>query len=260
MGIPAGRILTAGRGRREPLIPAVDLCSPELLEPTMCLRDDVVQRGELDRKLFDEVGLLGDHAHMSRQIRALPDEQAAQVHLELRTVEHPEVAGEALDSDARAGAADHRVEQVVRVIQVTLRVRRQAPPERVGDVRQRTLEVGRQLPGVVAARPAPDAVALDKEDAGARGAQEEERRRDPGDPGADDQHVDRRVGCKRLRRTVRLALSQPRRPVLAVGVERKRLRCRSLSQRERDLNLRHGASGPRSRDPRCCACRRNRPL
>jgi hypothetical protein len=151
------------------------------------------------------------------------------VHLELRAVEHPEVAGEALDAHAGAGVSDHRVEEILRVVDVALRLGGAFPAELVREVRERALEVRRQLPRVVPACAAPDAVALDEQDALPRRAEKEEGGRDPRDARTDDERVDDRVRAERLGRPVRRALREPRRPVGRVGVRDRGPR--SLSQR-----------------------------
>ena len=99
---------------------------------------------------------------MRRQAGPLADEQAAQVHLEMVPVEHAEPARESLDPHRRARLGDHRVEQTVRLFDIALRLGRPLQAELLRDVRQRALEVCRELPRVVAAGAPGDSIALEQ--------------------------------------------------------------------------------------------------
>src|SRR5207237_5543345 len=124
--------------------------------------------------------------------------------------------GESLDGHSGTGLADHRVQQLVRLVDVTLRIGGQSPAELVRDIRQRTLEVGRQLTGVVTGCPPGHTIPLDEHDVAASRTQDEESRGDACDPCANDDDIDRRVGTKRPRRLVWPELDEPRRPVWTI--------------------------------------------
>lgn len=102
-------------------------------------------------------------------------------------------------TDRGAGLADHHVEQVVGIVEATLGVAGQLRAELVCDVRQRALEVGRELSRIPAGCTAGHTIALDEDHAAVARAQDEERRGNPGNPRTHDGDISRRVRMKRLR-------------------------------------------------------------
>jgi hypothetical protein len=108
----------------------------------------------------------------------------------------------------------------VGIVEATLGVAGQLRAELVCDVRQRALEVGRELSRIPAGCTAGHTIALDEDHAAVARAQDEERRGNPGNPRTHDGDISRRVRMKRLRWPVRGELSDPRRLVRMIDVRR----------------------------------------
>ena len=95
---------------------------------------------------------------------------------------------------------DDAFEQRPGFVDVALRRHRELEAELRDQPVQRPLEVGDDLPGVVAGGAARDAIALDQQHAAIGVAQQEERGGDPGDAGADDRDVGVGIRIERRRR------------------------------------------------------------
>ncbi len=177
-----------------PVAVIVDL--EQLVNPA--LRDNGVEPGELGGDLGQVLGVFGHLAFLRPQPCLAAKQLAGQMSLELVEVEHAHVAGEPLDTNGGAGLRHHHVQQVMGVIESALCVDGLGRAELLGDVRERPLEVGRQLAGVSAGRSPGDAVALDQQHAVRRRCQNEERRRNSRDPGTDHNDVGARLSRQRL--------------------------------------------------------------
>ena len=77
--------------------------------------------------------------------------------------EHAHVTGEPLDTHLDPSLGAHQVEQVVSVVERPLGLDRRRGPELVGDVEERTFEVGRELAGIAPGRAPRHAISLDQQ-------------------------------------------------------------------------------------------------
>ena len=152
------------------------------------------------------------------------------MNLEVVPVEHTHVPAEALHPPRGAGRRNHQVEEFMRVFEAALGLAHQFPAEPLCELGERSLEVRGQLPGVPPGRPAGHTVALDEQHPSRTLPQEEERRRDSRDPGADDHDIGSCVAAERPRRAVRLELGDPRRTVRPIRVEGRVARPRRLAR------------------------------
>jgi hypothetical protein len=207
-----GAALAIGQDR--PIAVVVDL--EELSDRR--LGHDLEQRRQLRRQVVQEVGVGRDPDPLGPQAPTLANEVVGEVHEHVVAIDHAHVPVEPLDPDAGAGLRDHQIEQVVGGIEVALALDREVGPELVRDRRERSFEVRRQLSGIATRGSARQPVSLQKEH-GPRGVpQREECRRNPGDPGADDGHVDRGVRLEGPHRPERLELGDPGRSTGLVRV------------------------------------------
>ena len=133
----------------------------------------------------------------------------AQMHLQVAQTEHAQMTRESLHPDAHAGLCGHLVEQVMRVVEPPLGLDRHVDPELVGDVVQGPLEVGRELAGVAPCRPSRHPVTLDEHHPLRRRPEDEERSRNAGDAGADDDDIRGRACVKWAWWSVRGELGDP---------------------------------------------------